>query len=120
MDNSSRNIVIFIATITFAALLLMAARYYADGQKEAAPPTVEEVKTEKTDAATEPTDEEQAALDGEQSEDPENVPEEEDYPMMGEPTVNLEQSNNTGSDAPAANMPQMPETSTAPDPAPNP
>ena len=33
MDNSSRTVVKFIATITAAALLFMAARFYADAQK---------------------------------------------------------------------------------------
>jgi outer membrane receptor protein involved in Fe transport len=37
MDNSSRNIVNFIATITVAALVLMAANYYAQTQDTAAP-----------------------------------------------------------------------------------
>ncbi len=37
MDNSSRNIVNFIATITVAALILMAANYFAQTQGTPAP-----------------------------------------------------------------------------------
>lgn len=106
MDKSSRNIVIFIATITFAALLIMAARYYAEAQKQPAPPTVEEAKQEKVEPATELT--EDPALEGEELEDGEALPEEEDFPAMGEPTVNLEQENSPTSDAPAPQPAPMP------------
>lgn len=40
MDNSSRNIVSFIATITIAALVLMGAHFYAQSGEEA--PVAEE------------------------------------------------------------------------------
>lgn len=104
MDNSSRNIVIFIATITFAALLIMAARFYAEAQKQPAPPTVEEAKQDKTEPPAEQTDD--PALEGEELEEGEELPEEEDFPAMGEPTINLEQENGPASDA-AAPQPQQ-------------
>ena len=112
MDNSSRNTVIFIATITFAALLIMAARYYAEAQKQPAPPTVEEAKQEKVDPATELT--EDPVLDSEELEEGEELPEEEDFPAMGEPTVNLEQESGPASDAPAPQPQQQPMPGDAP------
>ncbi|HEV7233318.1 MAG TPA: hypothetical protein VGN36_03660 [Sphingorhabdus sp.] len=44
MDNSSRNIVQFIATVTMAALVLMAANYYAQSQ-EAKPDSVDPMQS---------------------------------------------------------------------------
>jgi hypothetical protein len=48
MDNSSRNIVKFIVTITAAAMVIMAARFYAESQKEPMPtaPKEQPVKAE--------------------------------------------------------------------------
>lgn len=93
MDNSSRNIVKFIGAITFAALLIMAARYYADSQKIEAPVEVPE-KAEPAkapeEAADEPTDE--AAPD---PDNPDNIEaeivEEDAQLIMGEPSINLEE-----------------------------
>ncbi|MBL0924430.1 MAG: hypothetical protein IBJ12_08185 [Sphingomonadaceae bacterium] len=94
MDNSSRNTVIFIATITFSAMLLMAAHFYADWKKEetaqaptaaVAAPVVQQPSVEETPA----TDQEE-----------EEFPEEEDFPAMGEPTVDLDE-NDSPAPAPA-------------------
>lgn len=91
MDNSSRNIVTFIATITMAALLLMAARFYADSQKEPMPSTAEE-------AAPQP-DTAQTASGSEQS--PNSAPVQNDIAdsaseeipaITGAPSVNIEPS----------------------------
>lgn len=88
MDKSSRNIVAFIATITVAALLIMAARSYADSQKTARPAEV----AEKSKAPA--VDANQDAL-AEPETDPQNpeelVVEEDAEIIMGEPSMNLEQ-----------------------------
>ena len=92
MDNSSRNIVKFIATITIAALVIMAARYYAESQKVSAPTVVE-------DPMTQPAPDKIEAPMEEGTEDPETDPqnpggeivEEDAQLIMGEPSMNLEQ-----------------------------
>lgn len=101
MDNSSRNIVKFIGTITFAALLIMAARYYAQSQEEPMPAVAEEAaEAETTSAATEDPLADTEEDGSEKSEtDPDNpdeeLVEEEAELVMGEPSMNLE----TGGDA---------------------
>ncbi len=92
MDNSSRNIVKFIATITIAALVIMAARYYAESQKVSAPTVVEDPRTQlapdKIEAPVEESAEDPEA-------DPQNpggeIVEEDAQLIMGEPSMNLEQ-----------------------------
>jgi hypothetical protein len=91
MDKSSRNIVVFIATITVAALLIMAARNYADSQKTERPadaaekiakpkaPVIDVSAEEPNDQATDPLNQEEAPVE----EDAEII--------MGEPSINLEQ-----------------------------
>ena len=95
MDNSSRNIVKFIAAITFVVLLVMAARFYARSQEELMPAVAEEAsKTEK--APVEVTDDPMAetAEDGSNGTDPqdpdEELVEEDAELIMGEPSMNLE------------------------------
>jgi hypothetical protein len=112
MDNSSRNIVKFIGAITFAALLIMAARYYADSQKVEAPPEVaEEVVAKEPD----PVEADDAEADGAEtnSDDPQNADEqvlEEDAQLiMGEPSLNLEQGGSSDYAVPAADEPQVEE-----------
>lgn len=93
MDNSSRNTVIFIATITFSAMLLMAAHFYADWQKAETAPAAPAVVA--APVVEEPSVEETPATDDEEEE----FPEDEDYPPMGEPTVDLDEN---GAPPPAA------------------
>ena len=94
MDNSSRNIVKFIAAITFAALLIMAARFYADSQKVEPPAEVAETPVAKE---PEPVESDEAAADDaeanpEDSQNPDDQVIEEDAQLiMGEPSLNLEQ-----------------------------
>jgi hypothetical protein len=92
MDNSSRNIIKFIATITVAALVIMAARYYAESQKVAAPGEVEDT-TAKPAPATAGAPVEESAEDP--ATDPENpdgeIIEEDVQLIMGEPSMNIEQ-----------------------------
>jgi hypothetical protein len=101
MDNSSRNTVIFIATITFSAMLLMAAHFYSGWRDaDAAPavatadakPVVDEASIEETPAAKEPEEEE--------------FPEDEDFPPMGEPTVDLDENGTSASAAAPLPAPQ--------------
>lgn len=99
MDNSSRNTVIFIATITFSAMLLMAAHFYADWQKAETAPAASTAPA--PPVAAEPSIDEAPATESEEEE--EEFPEDEDFPPMGEPTVDLDEN---GSSAPAA--PQLP------------
>lgn len=100
MDNSSRNIVKFIGAITFAALLIMAARFYAKSQEEPMPAVAEEAS--KTEAApVEVTDDPLAetAEDGSNGTDPQNpdevIVEEDAELVMGEPSMNLENGGTT-------------------------
>lgn len=91
MDNSSRNIVVFIATITLAALLFMVARDYAGSKHIEKPAEVAEmvVKAEPpiVETGEEPLDSAQADT---QYQD-EEIAEEDAEIVMGEPSVNLEQ-----------------------------
>lgn len=105
MDNSSRNIVKFIGAITFAALLIMAARYYADSQKVEAPAEVaEEVVAKEPD----PVESEEAEADDAETnpDDPQNpdgeIIEEDAQLIMGEPSLNLEQGGSSDYAPPAA------------------
>lgn len=86
MDNSSRNIVKFIATITVVALLVMAARYYAMSREIEAPPVVEEAVLPKPA----PVETDLAGTEPEETDEPEVI--EEDVEIkMGEPSVNIAQ-----------------------------
>ncbi len=114
MDNSSRNIVKFIGAITFAALLIMAARFYADSQKVEAPPEVAEkavakepdpVKAEEPEADDTETD---ADADELQNADGQII-EEDAQLIMGEPSLNLEQGGSSDYMPPAAEIPQIEE-----------
>jgi hypothetical protein len=112
MDNSSRNIVKFISAITFAALLIMAARYYADSQKVEAPPEVEEKALAKEPDPVE--NEGQAPDDAEADRDDAQNPdkqiiEEDAQLIMGEPSLNLEQGGSSDYAPPAAEIPQIEE-----------
>jgi hypothetical protein len=90
MDNSSRNTVIFIATITFSAMLLMAAHFYSDWRDADAASAIKAEKAENTTPlATEASVEETSPA---KDEDEEEFPEEEDFPPMGEPTVDLDEN----------------------------
>lgn len=106
MDKSSRNIVTFIATITAAALLIMAARYYAQSNQtepvpaaEAAPkPVVSPSTGLAVDDLTGETDK------GGESEEPEVI--EEDYEIeMGRPSVEIGQPSQANPDAPSVPPP---------------
>lgn len=91
MDKGSRNIVRFIATITVAALLVMAARYYAMSRQVEPPPVAEEVAAPKSA----PVDVQATEGDGlDEAEEPEVI--EEDVEIkMGEPSVNIGQETPT-------------------------
>lgn len=100
MDNSSRNIVKFIATITAAALLIMGARFYAQSQMESKPEVAEEVTTAEAtpvEVTDDPLAETEDAVNPEA--DPQNPEEEiieEDAELiMGEPSMNLEDGGTT-------------------------
>ena len=90
MDNSSRNIVKFVAVITASALLIMAARFYAESQKEPMPGTANEAVSKPADPESEAGSEplpEAGEPDGTKPE----VIEEDAELKMGEPSVNLDQ-----------------------------
>jgi hypothetical protein len=112
MDNSSRNIVKFIVTITVAALLIMGARYYAQSQKPAKP---EEVAEKAVAPKTVPAEtvETGAFPDPEAGQqDPGGQIIEEDAELiMGEPSMNLEQGG-----TPPYTPPVQSEPATAPQP----
>jgi hypothetical protein len=112
MDNSSRNIVKFIGAITFAALLIMAARYYADSQNVEAPAEVaEEVVAKDPDPVG--SDEAQADDAETNTDDTENpdgeIIEEDAQLIMGEPSMNLEQGGSSDYAPPAAEEPPVEE-----------
>jgi hypothetical protein len=105
MDNSSRNIVKFIGAITFAALLIMAARYYSDSQKVEAPAEVtEEVVAKEPDPVeTEEAEADDAETNTDDTENPDGEIIEEDAQLiMGEPSLNLEQGGSSDYTPPAA------------------
>lgn len=109
MDTSSRNIVKFIGTITVAALLIMAARYYSMSEPAEAPPVAEEVATPKP-AQVDIQATEEDSLDD--TEEPEVI--EEDVEIkMGEPSVNIGQEAPTYSEA-APVQPVEPEVVSEP------
>jgi hypothetical protein len=105
MDDSSRKILMIIGTATCAALLFMAARYVVESKPEPVAATAHDTKVAApADPATTPLDE--IEIDAAQSEDGESLPEEDGFPPMGEPTVNIEQGGNSASYPPVANSPQ--------------
>lgn len=90
MDKNSQNVVKFIATITLAALLIMAARFYAESQKEPMPsapaePVAQPVKIDATPQAKQPP---QTPAQDDQS----AIAEEQIPAITGEPSVNIEPS----------------------------
>ena len=90
MDNSSRNIVKFVAVITASALLIMAARFYAESQKEPMPGAASEAASEPADPESEAGSEPlpgAGELDGTEPE----IIEEDAELKMGDPSVNLDQ-----------------------------
>jgi hypothetical protein len=90
MDNSSRNIVKFIAALTGAALLIMAARYYAMSQEVTPPPVAPETAATAAVPAAE-MDADITAETGDPAANPdEDIVEEDAELKMGEPSVNLE------------------------------
>jgi hypothetical protein len=92
MDSSSRNIVKFIATITFVALVIMAARFYAESQKEPMPAALEEQPVNAEKVVTPPAPEPQV-LQPIDSPLPAGVGDE--IPAItGEPSVNIAPSEN--------------------------
>jgi hypothetical protein len=91
MDNSSRNIIKFIATLTIAALLIMAARYYAMSQDaEPQPAATADKAAPKPEVVGEevPQDETSAADDEISDADTEIVIEELE-PINGEPSASV-------------------------------
>jgi hypothetical protein len=112
MDNSSRNIVLFIGTITFSAMLLMAAHFYADWQEAKITPAVETAKVENPEIV-ETANPEQTPLAKEEEE--EEFPEDEDFPLIGEPMVNVDGEDAVTS-APAPLPSPQPTDAVPPDP----
>lgn len=92
MDNSSRNIIKFIVTITVAALVIMAARYYAESQNVAAPAEFEDTTAKPAPATAAAPAEESAQDPGADPQNPDGGIIEEDVQLiMGEPSMNIEQ-----------------------------
>ena len=93
MDKSSRNVVKFIATITLATLLIMAARFYAESQKAPMPsapadPVAQPVNGDLAPQAEQPP---QAPVENDLSANAaEEIP-----AITGEPSVNIESSEPT-------------------------
>ncbi len=111
MDNSSRNIVKFIAAITGAALLMMGARYYAESQKAPKPPEVAEKAATPEAPPAGITDEVVANPETDAQNPAEDVIEEDAEITMGEPSMNLEQGG-----TPAYAQPAQSEPSAEPQP----
>lgn len=112
MDNSSRNIVKFIGAITSAALLIMAARFYADSQKVEAPPEVAEkaVAKEPEPVEAEEPEADDAETDADELQNADGQIIEEDAQLiMGEPSLNLELGGSSDYAPPAAEIPQIEE-----------
>ncbi len=106
MDDSSRKIVLIIATATAAALLFMAARYVVESKPEPVAATTQDTKLA-APAAPVAAPIEESDTDPDQPDDGENFPEEDGFPPMGEPTVNIEQGGNPGNyQPPVATVPQ--------------
>jgi hypothetical protein len=92
MDNSSRNIIKFIATITVAALVIMGARYYAESQTVAAPTEVEDTSAKQALETVEAPVEQSPEETGADPQNPDGETIEEDVQLiMGEPSMNIEQ-----------------------------
>lgn len=91
MDNSSRNIVKFIATLTIAALLVMAARYYAMSQDAEPQPvaTAEKAAPKPEVAGEEVAQGEANATDDEISDADTEIVIEELEPITGEPSASV-------------------------------
>ena len=87
MDTNSRNIVKFIATITIAALLIMAARYYAMSGPVEEPPVAAEAATPQSA----PVDVQATGEDLLDDTEEPGVTEEDVEIKMGEPSVNIAQ-----------------------------
>jgi hypothetical protein len=87
MDNGSRNIVKFIATITLAALLIMGVRYYAESQKQPMPSVAEEAvapeKKSDSPPAPQPTTT-PAPIENSEFQNDEEIP-----AITGEPSVDI-------------------------------
>lgn len=98
MDSASRNIVKFIATITVAALLILAARFYAESQKQPMPSVAEEpvgsVKKSEALPAPEPTVT-PAPVENSEFQNDEEIP-----AITGEPSVDIESNNSGQQDSP--------------------
>ena len=94
MDNSSRNIVKFIATLTIAALLIMAARYYAMSQQAGPQPvaTVEKALPEIEAAEEDVAEDETSAADEEIRDSDTEVIIEELEPITGEPSAGVREN----------------------------
>jgi hypothetical protein len=107
MDNSSRNIVKFIAAITGAALLIMGARFYAESQKVAPPVEVAEKAPTPKVVPEETADEAILNADNDAQDSDNPVIEEDAELIMGEPSMNLEQGG-TPSYAPPAESEPLP------------
>jgi hypothetical protein len=100
MDNSSRNIVNFIATITLAALILMGAHFYSESQSPKAVAGAEVPKAKSlTDNATPATAEDlaEAAFDYAEEEDAPTVENqievEKTEAITGEPSIAIQAVN---------------------------
>lgn len=87
MDNGSRNVVKFIATITFAALVIMAARFYAESQKQPMPAVAEEPADSATKSKALPAPEPPVAPAP--AENSEFLNDEEIPAITGEPSVDI-------------------------------
>lgn len=93
MDNGSRNIVKFIATITLAALLIMGVRYYAESQKQPMPSVAEEPADSAKKSEAPPAPEPAAVAPTENSE----FQSDEEIPAItGEPSVDITPSEQAG------------------------
>ncbi|MGH8338029.1 MAG: hypothetical protein ACRETL_14675, partial [Gammaproteobacteria bacterium] len=84
MDTNSRNIVKFIATVTVAALLIMAARYYSMSGPVEAPPVAAEIAMPKPSPVETPVADEEPVEESEVTEEDVEI-------KMGEPSVNIVQ-----------------------------
>ncbi len=97
MDKNSQNVVKFIATITVAALLIMAARFYAESQKERMPsapaePVAQPVRIDATPQAEQPP--QTPVQNGQPAIAEEQIP-----AITGEPSVDIESNEPTQPEA---------------------
>jgi hypothetical protein len=100
MDNSSRNIVSFIATITVAALILMGAHFYSESQSTKAVAVAEVPKTKRLPVNATPATAEdlaEAAFDFAEEEDAPTVESqiavEKTEAITGEPSIAIQAVN---------------------------